>query len=360
MGDGLVEVLSTEFASGWALTQNGRAAYLYATLDNEIIGFARASLVRRDLLPKPPPAVDLAASILGDGIAGEVAQPKELPNAFVIVFDVRVPHGRLRDIKVRTVKGDGLLDYAAHLRIDRDRLLQVFILGSPRSGTSECAATLARVLELPWFGEGHAAPPFMRAADLLSGDQNAQSELLKFMAAQGFRAISSNAFRRMYYYMHSSASFLDKTPGAPMIGAAAFLAECFPAGKFVYLRRNGISNVLSRMTKFGGSFDDHCADWVAAMSEWLKVKGKLPHFLEIDQEVMLADPAETAQRLASYLEVKQSEAEIAASLRSGALERTGAGIGRSTLSSTGWSGLQIRRFREICGPMMSQCGYAMD
>ena len=278
----------------------------------------------------------------------------------MIAFDALVLPARLRDVKVHIANRAGVLPLGHGLRLDRSRRFQIFVLGSPRSGTSECAATLARVLELPWFGEGHAAPAFMRAADLLSGSPDAQSELLKFMAAQSFRTIASSAFRRLYFYMHGSASFLDKTPGAPMIEAAPFLGESFPDGKFIFMRRNGISNVLSRMTKFGGSFDDHCADWAAAMSVWARVKGKLPHFLEVDQEIMLTQPGVVAERLASYLDIKQFEAPIAASLQTGTLERTGAGIGRTTLASTGWSDLQIRRFREICGPMMSQCGYAMD
>ena len=70
MRDGVVEVLSAEFAMGWALTQEGRAAYVYATLDQQVIGFGRADLVRGDLKVDSPskieaPPDDLAASILG-------------------------------------------------------------------------------------------------------------------------------------------------------------------------------------------------------------------------------------------------------------------------------------------------------
>jgi hypothetical protein len=328
-------------------------------LDDEVLGFSRAALVRKDLQRKAA-VEDLAASILGGAVGDEVTRPNEQANAFVIAFDIKAPYARLREIRVQAVGGDAPFPHSAELRIDRDRQLQVFVLGSPRSGTSECAATLAKVLELPWLGEGHAAPAFKSAADLLSGDPAAQSDLLKFMAAQSFRGIASNAFRRMYYYMHGSASFLDKTPGAPMIEAAAFLTESFPNGKFIFMRRNGISNVLSRMTKFAGPFEDHCRDWAAAMAAWSRVKGKLPHSLEIDQEVMLADPELVAAHLASYLGVERAQPDIASSLRTGTLERTGAGIGRTTLAATGWSELQMNRFREICGPMMAQCGYPMD
>ena len=60
----------------------------------------------------------------------------------------------------------------------------------------------------------------------------------------------------------------------------------------------------------------------------------LPHYLELTQEDMLAKPSRVAQRLAEYLEMPVVADGLAKSLGSGSRERTGAGIGRSTLAQT--------------------------
>lgn len=74
-------------------------------------------------------------------------------------------------------------------------------------------ATLSKTFNLSWLGEFHANVLIDQA-------------------------------RLAYYIMHGSASFVDKTPGVPMIRSAPFLADCFQDAKFICLRRNGISNVL--------------------------------------------------------------------------------------------------------------------
>jgi hypothetical protein len=140
-----------------------------------------------------------------------------------------------------------------------------------------------------------------------------------------------------------------------MIGAAPFLLECFPRAKFIFLRRNGVSNVLSRMAKFGGDFQEHCADWAAAMFRWLEVSVALPHFLEVNQEDMLDSPEEVAAEVAGYLGVPAGG--IAESLRTGALEHTGAGLHRTRLEETGWSADQKALFARDCGAAMALFGY---
>jgi hypothetical protein len=219
---------------------------------------------------------------------------------------------------------------------------------------------LSEQLKLPWLGEGHAAPLFSAAAQSLTGNASSANGLVRFVAQNSYRNLVIEAAKRAYYYMHGSASFVDKTPGVPMIAATPFILECFPSAKVIYLRRNGISNVLSRMAKFGGSFDSHCADWAAALNEWAKIRQSLPHYLELQQEEMLAEPEMIADRVARYLEIPEMAQRIGHSLQSGSRERTGAGLGAATLSQSGWSSGQIDRFQRICGPTMAAFGYTLD
>ena len=142
-----------------------------------------------------------------------------------------------------------------------------------------------------------------------------------------------------------------------MIEATPFLSRCFPAAKFIFMRRNGISNVLSRVARFGGPFNEHCADWAAAMMAWADVKKALPSYLEVDQESMLELPEIVGSEIAAYLDEAAATGAIGSSLRAGSRERTGAGIGRTTLAATGWTEEEIAMFRDICGSAMAANGY---
>ena len=341
MPAGRVELISTDFVLGWAESREGCPTYLHAALADDVVGSGAALMKRLDLHQRA-------------GQGGAAA------NAFVILFEPAIDASLVPEVKVFFDHSSVEVPRAPKFRIDRYPRQRVFVFGSPRSGTSQLGDTIATHLELPWLGEGHAAPLFAKAADALTGDSSSPNGLIRFMAQQNYREIAIKAARTSYYFMHASGSFLDKTPGHPMISAAPFLLECFPDAKFVFLYRNGISNVLSRLAKFGGDFNVHCADWAAAMREWIRVRQLLPHFLEIEQEVMLTDPTSVAASIASYLDVPEKKKGISNSLGSGSRERTGAGVGRTALSQTGWSIEQIDRFQRICGPMMEAFSYKLE
>lgn len=335
---GSVDILSKEFALGWAESDERAPAHLYAVLSDNVIGSGAARLKRRDL-------EQLNA---GDGLSAK---------GFIILYDKAIEDADVAKVEVRFSHSQAVIPHAPKVRVDRQPQMRLFILGSPRSGTSELGSTLTKTFGLPWLGEGHAAHLFANAAQSLAGKIDSPIGFVRFMAQQNFRSLAVDTARTAYYAIHSSGSFLDKTPGHPMISAAPFLRDCFPDAKFIFLRRNGVSNVLSRMVKFGGDFREHCLDWAKAMSEWIKVREKLPHFLEIEQEDMLAKPASVAASIASYLGAFDKQDEISESLRSGSMERTGAGIGRTSLSQTGWSEDQKIIFQKVCRPMMEAFSY---
>jgi hypothetical protein len=197
------------------------------------------------------------------------------------------------------------------------------------------------------------------AAELLAmdGDMAAENGLVRHMARENFRQIAVQAARSAYFYMHGSASFVDKTPGVKMISAAPFLVECFPDSRFIFQRRNPVANVRSRLVKFGGKFEEHCRDWAAAMNEWLRVRSLLPHYVEIQQEDMGEDPERVARVLAEYIGVPESADQICESLKTDHLERTGAGAGATDKLQAGWTAEQLRAFDRICGPAMQAFGY---
>jgi hypothetical protein len=335
--NGRVEFRSPAFLSGWAAMRDNVPVSVCALLRGEVIGFARAAQSRPDLVE----------SANNGGPAGGM---------FIVMFDREVAAADMPEVTVRVVESGAEIGDAAVMKVDREPVCQVFIFGSPRSGTSELGKTLAKTLALPWLGEGHAAPLFAKAAEALQGNAASANKLVRYMAHQNFRKYAVDRARLAYYALHGSASFLDKTPGWPTIAAAPFLYEAFPAAKFIYLQRNGISNVLSRMAKFDGNFGAHCADWVKAVECWEDVRAKLPHYLEVMQEDMLDKPQEIAGKLAAYLGVPDKAQAIGASLAVGVTERTGAGLGRLTLEDTGWTAEQKAVFVKLCGKTMDRIG----
>jgi hypothetical protein len=336
---GRVETLSTEFVSGWASVQASRQfAHVFAVLESEVIGFGVANMARPDL-DKARQAGQLDAY------------------AFMLTFQRPVAAELVASIHVFVVGQPLMLSLARQIKIDRAPCLRLFVMGSPRSGTSQLGSTLTQVLGLPWLGEGHGAPLFARAADALSGDRAAENGLVRHMARENFRQIAIQAARSAYFHMHGSASFLDKTPGVPMIAAATFLLECFPDSRFIFLRRHPVANIRSRLVKFGGHFEEHCRDWAAAMNEWLRVRTKLPHYVEIQQEEMLEAPERVARLIADYVRVPQAADRICESLKTDRLEQTGAGAGKTDRLQAGWTAEQVSAFDRICGPAMRAFGY---
>ncbi len=336
---GRVETVSTEFVSGWASVQAARKfAHVYAMLEDEVIGFGAASMVRPDL-----------EKARHDGRLDAYA--------FILTFQRPVAPESVASIQVFVVGQPSMLPRARQLKIDRVPCLRLFLMGSPRSGTSQLGATLTQVLGLPWLGEGHGAPLFASAADALTGDKAADNGLLRHLARENFRQIAVHAARSAYFYMHGSASFVDKTPGVKMIAAAPFLVECFPGSHFVFLRRNPVANIHSRLAKFGGSFEEHCRDWAAAMNEWLRVRTMLPHYAEIQQEEMLEAPERVARVIADYVRVPEAAERICESLKTEHLEQTGAGAGKTDRLQAGWTAEQVSAFDMICGSAMRAFGY---
>jgi hypothetical protein len=334
MGPGNVDVLSTEMALGWASVRpSGAPAHVFAALDGEIIGNAVARIDRPDL-EKARAAGRLNA------------------RAFAIVFERTVPVERVDAIRIFTMPEQTLARSEAH-RFDRFPKLRVFVCGAPRSGTSQMGAALAQVLDLPWLGEGHAAPQFAAAARALQGDVNGPTDFVRFMAHAQYRAVAARAAKEAYFFKHGSASFIDKTPGVGMIDALPFLLECFADAHVIFLWRNPVANLLSRMVKFGGDFEGHCRDWAQAMQAWTRVRSRLPHYLEVRQEDMQAAPGKVGAALAAYLRRPGAAAGLGAALAGGALERTGAGLGKLSCGETDWTPQQIAIFERVCAPVFA-------
>ena len=339
---GRVEIVSAEFALGWAtVSENGNFACVYAQLDGEVLGYAIADHLRRDL--------DAAR-------AGGTLDAR----AYAVPFTQPVPVERVAEVEVFLLGRPWPLPKLTTLRVEAAKPQQIFLLGSPRSGTSQLGKTLVECLGLTWTGEAHVMPRFQAAAEALDGTEQASDVFPNFLRRQGYRQIAVKAARQAYYLVHSSASFLDKTPGVAMVQAAPFAAEVFPDARFIYLMRHPISNIMSRMTRFGGIFEEHCADWAATAEAWKHVQGSLPSFLEIRQEDMLNHPNDIALRMARYLGRQDAATPIEQSLNQGKAEKTGVGLLNASIDQTKWTADQVDTFMLTCSPAAISAGYSFE
>ncbi len=148
-GGNRVETMPTEFVMGWgSVSPANRFSHVLAVLDNEVIGCCIANITRPDL--------DRAR-----------AEGRCNAYAFLLVFDRAVPAASVQSIGVFVVGQPSMLPLprAGAVKVDLAPPLRLFVMASPRSGTSELGLTLSKVLELASLGEGHAAPLFANAAN---------------------------------------------------------------------------------------------------------------------------------------------------------------------------------------------------
>ena len=213
----------------------------------------------------------------------------------------------------------------------------VFILGSPRSGTSALAEVLWQV-GYNGFGEGHflsfihyfeavVDQHYVRFAEppdpgVMLG--NIDKDDLKRRLFATFRTVVDD--------LNQAEPWFDKTADPGMILASPMISGLFPGSAFVFAKRRGIENVMSRVKKFPGeSFENHCAGWAGSMRVWRKVRELLPpgSFIEVEQRDMIQQPQQTARDLCAFLEVKKGA--VAAASHTMSTEQPGGDLRRKRL-----------------------------
>jgi hypothetical protein len=249
----------------------------------------------------------------------------------------------------------------------------VFVLGAPRSGTTAVALALMDAAPYAGFGEGqvidllvplqHALMRFYdaRAEEIVRpGRGTMLGRIPEEYFAHGIFALFSEAIRQIF----PSRYWCDKTPTADMIWAAPSLARIWPNAKFVFMKRRGLENVLSRTRKFRGfPFEDQCLGWTACMEAWREVRnGVAGCALELDQHFLAHYPGRAAEAIARLLSLEPKETrDLARKLKHRQPERTGENVLDTTAASKiPWDAAQWAAFNRICGPTMAAYGYSQD
>ena len=250
----------------------------------------------------------------------------------------------------------------------------IFVLGSVRSGTSAMGYALTHGAGIPGTEEGHVSTLMQSVLNSIetvtsnfpgSGDRY----LLSALDSSAFSTYVINYFKAFFAQHRPTGVWCDKTPSdfdrAPAVHVAPLLLEMFPNARFIYCKRRGIENVLSRRTKFPQTpFWYHCRSWAGTITAWHQVRSKLgDRWIEVRQESMALEPDKVADELVRFLGLTPKQREgVAQTFQRDRLEQSRpAGEGRElTMAEAGWDpGLQGVFLKE-CSVAMALAGYSLD
>jgi hypothetical protein len=247
----------------------------------------------------------------------------------------------------------------------------VFVMGAARSGTSAVFQSLTRVTRYRGFFEGHVLD--IAAAVSKTVDEHFRTKASQIPKSSFYHlnkidhAATSKAVQAMLRWLASGYTtpyWADKTPNSHMVLSAPILASTWPAARFIFMKRRGIENVLSRQRKFREcSFEYDAEDWAATMAAWRAVRGDIPgKFLELEQVELLRQPVACARLVGDLLALSPDETtglgEYLRQHRPEVTDPTARIV--PNIEDTGWTPDQIATFRRLCHEEMVAYGYTYD
>ena len=250
---------------------------------------------------------------------------------------------------------------------------QLFIVGSQRSGTTQMFNLFNKVVGYHGDGESHLWSSMHACWDTLD-ESVAGMGGTSSPAYQGFTIgkvgvdhIKSEmaAVLINIYTARFGDQWIDKTPGVKMIKAIPMLSKIFPDAKFIFMKRRGIENVMSKQRRFKKQpLQIACSEWADSMRAWTYVRKAVQgRYIEIDQQAMAISPNEVALQLCTFLGSDNTLTQKAAYfLENARSEQTSQGVQARTLAlcDTGWNDEEQSLFIETCAAMMVSYGYSFE
>lgn len=251
-----------------------------------------------------------------------------------------------------------------------DLATPVFIVGSPRSGTSMLAQLLLSAgysgfREGNLFGLLHTLHAAIDQYFVWFGTDNAEV-LMSRVDRDAIKREVAAIFRRTLEHEHPIPPWFDKSGNPDVIELIPELLDLWPDARFIFAKRRAIENVTSRMAKFPEHhFEYHVQDWARNMRAWRQLRATLPDLActEVDQQDMLRAPAAVAARIAALIHLDSvREAEMVRLLQTERPQETGFGSSERVLSldDTGWSSPDIALFMQHCHHELDAYGYSLD
>jgi Sulfotransferase family len=246
----------------------------------------------------------------------------------------------------------------------------VFVVGSPRSGTSALVDVLSNIgyhgfLEGNFLTLLHQVETIVDRHYVWFPDTD-KRVMLPNVDKNDLKRRLFEPFRTLVNDLNPTEPWFDKTGNPEMILAIPIVRELWPDSVFVLAKRRGIENITSRTKKFPGQpFEYHCSDWAKNMSAWRTIRQQLPpgSFIEVEQRDMIQQPERTARSLCEFLDADESGVTAACNVMSTHRpQETAKGTASRTLSlaESGWTDEQTETFLKHCEAEMKEFGYTMD
>jgi hypothetical protein len=245
--------------------------------------------------------------------------------------------------------------------------LKVFIVGSPRSGTSVLLRAIASVFKLPRRGESHVVPGVARVIhgfrQYSEGFADAPAGLLiKDFPIRRFEDSVFEQVRDFYRTVYPTGEWVDKTPSDEAVYSAGLIRRLFPDAKIIVTKRNGIEVVDSFRRKFHAPFENAARNWVSVMQGIEQLALTDPDILVVDQFDFTNTSLDVGKQIAAYLGQPKYGTKIARFFQNDREDKLSKHnwSRQATLDDVQWSDAEKRLFLDVCGETMARFGYLTD
>ena len=245
----------------------------------------------------------------------------------------------------------------------------IFIVGSPRSGTSIITLALLEGAGIEGKAEGHVLPLLNKLLatvenyyQLRAKPAEIENVLLSSLKSEAVANFLKGYIAEFYSRSHTSTQWLDKTGDAVMLRTLPVLHQIWPKSKVIFAKRRGIENIASRLRKFPNlKFELHCERWAETMETWLNLRDELSQpWIEVDQNDIRTKPNDVASALGDLLLLSSQQVQsVQAIFENRRPQKTSQRLDHQPigLEEVEWTEDEKTQFKSICGPMMQAFGY---
>lgn len=183
---------------------------------------------------------------------------------------------------------------------DEVAIKPIFVVGSPRAGTTAVGNALREAVGAKNYGEHHFLFLARKLEDTVTEyfkkyhTRNDKGTFIHDMSPALVQLKMSQQIKELYASWQPGQYFVDKTPGRNMLKSIPNIQRIWPEAKYVFCKRRAYENVKSRLVKFPHlTAEQHAKQWVEVMRSWREIRQKLPEgsYIEVDQHDLRGDEA---------------------------------------------------------------------